>query len=1022
MARTTPRVDPQGLIADGAEPTAIGSVAWYAWVEQQRSFAFVGTRGRFTARKEPRPGGLYWYAYRRVQGHLHTAYLGRSSELTLPCLEQVAHALATAAESARPGPPAPAPAASSRLSLNTKLQRPPPRPDRVPRLSVLARLDQAVGRTLTLVAAPAGFGKTTLVSAWAVQARWPVAWVSLDASDNDPTRFWAYVAQALHDALPAAGELTASPPALPRLLESLVGSAQPIVLVLDDYHLIETAAIHEALGYLLDHGPAALRVVFITRTIPPFPLARLRANGDLHELGVPDLQFSLADTQTFLNEVMALDLAPADVALLAAHTAGWVAGLHLAALALHGQDDRASFLATFTGSQPHIRDYLAEEIFLQQPAAIQQFLLDTAVLRQLDGPLCTALTGQPESPALLEQVAKAQLFLAPGDPTATWYRYHPLFAEFLQDRLARTQPAQAAILHRRASAWYAQEERWADAIHHALAARDFDQAADWINRVAAFAIQRGEVVTLLGWLQALPADLVRARPGLSSWTAWMLLLVGQLDAVEAHLQAAAQGFGRWIAAPHEAPAALPLPVLIQHGLGQVAVIRAAVARSRGDVPGIRAAVAQAASYFQPGEQVAPRLHSHLLLNDGYAHLMDGAFAEAVQVLTAARAVCRIGDQTYTEIAVVHALALVDLLQGRLHQADRLYQQATQLAAGGDQQALPAAGIAYVGLGELRYEWDDLAAADTYLRQGIDLGMLTGSWDMVVWAYLVLARLRQAQGQDAAAWALLDQAAALAQAGHTPQGAALVAAGQARRALALGDAAQVARWLHTYAPHGAAGDLTAILPRPHREPVEYLTLVRILLAQDQPTEALTLLARLHPEAAPVGHLANRIELLLLQTQAWAALGDLPAARRALARALAQGAVGHYIRSFVDEGPALGLLLRDLIGAVDPDAGFAPDHAYLITLLQAFHRAYPQAIPAPAPPLSTPLPPLTAREQEVLGLLAAGLSYRAIADRLVVSENTARWHIKNLYRKLQVRERAHLVERLPELNRPAGPGRP
>jgi LuxR family maltose regulon positive regulatory protein len=892
----------------------------------------------------------------------------------------------------------------------------------VPRPAAQARLDQALERKLTLVTAPAGFGKTTLVSAWAAHTSWPVAWVSLDRSDNDPIRFWSAVTQALQQTIPALRGRTSAPPPLLRLLERLDGSARPVVLVLDDYHLIEAAAIHEALGYLLDQGPTALRVVLVTRTVPPFPLARLRANGHLSQLGVSDLQFSLADAQLFLNEVMGLGLPTAEVALLTGHTAGWIAGLQLVALALHGQSDRAAFLATFTGSQPHIRDYLAEEIFLQQPEAIQHFLLDTAVLRQLDGPLCTAMTAQPDSPALLEQVAQAQLFLAPGNLTATWYRYHPLFAEFLQDRLARTQPDREVVLHRRASAWYAQQARWADAIHHALAAGDFAQAADWINRQAAFVIQRGEVVTLLGWLQALPEDLVRARPGLSSWTAWMLLLVGQLDAVEPHLQAAERGFQRWIAAPHEAPAVVPLPVLLQHGLGQVAVIRAALARNQGDVAGIRAAVAQAAAYFQPGEPVAPRLHSHLLLNEGYADLMQGNFAPAGRVLTEARAVCRNGDQIYTEVAVVHALALVEMLQGRLHQADRLYQQAVQRAGGGDQQALPAAGIAYVGLGELHYEWDDLAAAETYLRQGMDLGMLTGSWNMVIGAYLVLARLRHAQGEDAAAGTLLDQAAALAQAGATRPGAALVAAGQARLALARGDEEPVTRWLHTYAPHRAAGDLAAILPRPHREPFEYLTLVRILLAQGQPAGALTLLARLRPEEPPTGHLANRVELLLLQAQAWVALGDEPAARHALAGALAQGVIGHYTRSFVDEGPALGGLIRDLIGAADLPAALALDPTYLTTVLLAFHRAYPQVISAPVPPLATPLPPLTAREQEVLGLLAAGLPYRAIAERLIVSENTARWHIKNLYRKLQVRERAHLSERVRELNRPAAPRLP
>src|SRR5436305_8619727 len=488
MARhAIPRViDNHLLLPESANasfsPIQVGSEAWYAWLSQPapRSFAFSSAQGTLTARREERHGTWYWYAYRSQSGRLHKTYLGKSEELTLPRLHEAATVLsAEGATSPRPSdtlsspqPPAASPpsSATSKPSLRlltTKISVPPVRLNMVTRPRLTQRMNTALRGTLTLIVAPAGWGKTTLLSAWHADARpgaWPLAWVSLDEGDNDPIRFWTYVISALNPLHPGVGETplalmygSSSPPigdVLASLVNALIQLPTETVLVLDDYHLIEAQPIHDALTYLVEHLPPNLHLVIASRSDPLLPLARLRARGALTELRAANLRFTTDETTTYLTEVMGLSLSAEQVAALEARTEGWIAGLHLAALSLQGRDDGASFIASFTGSHRYVVDYLIEEVLSRQPEEVQDFLIQTCILDRLSGPLCDAVRERDDSQARLEHLERVNLFLVLLDDERQWYRYHHLFAEVLRSRLQQAAPMLVSELHHRASMWY----------------------------------------------------------------------------------------------------------------------------------------------------------------------------------------------------------------------------------------------------------------------------------------------------------------------------------------------------------------------------------------------------------------------------------------------------------------------------------------------------------------------------------------------------------------------------------------
>ena len=601
MARTTPRVSGDillGHLAAGTEtvPISLDTPAWFSWLEQHSTFCFDYAGGTFSARKEQRFGGWYWYAYRRRGRKLHTAYLGKSDLLTSERLHRVAQLLATPAASSNGHQPRRADMSSPSAPgprLSTKLFIPTPRPDLVHRPRLLQDLTRGVQRKLTLIAAPAGFGKTTLLSAWAARSPAPIAWVSLDASDNDATAFWDYVMAALDRLHPGVGDparalLYAPLPqpieaVLTMLMNGIAVLTDPVVLVLDDYHVIDAQPIHLAVTFLLEHMPPQLRVVLASRAEPPVSVARLRVQGHILEVRAADLRFTADETTSFLTEVMHLDLSPADIATLAGRTEGWIAGLHLAAVTLQGRGSPVGQVADFTGSHRSIVDYLAEEVLQRQPARVQRFLLETSILDRLNGPLCDAVTGHTGSQAMLEKTDAANLFLVPLDEQRFWYRYHHLFAEFLRNRLRQRQPDLVAQLHTRASSWHARHLLLIEAVTHALAAGEHESAANLIEQSAAMMLWvRCDVFTIQQIMKLLPDATARARPKVCLAYAWAVTLTRPSDA-ERFVRYAEDSLRQDQSHTHPGAGTATAQIVNRQALlGEIAAIRARVASIQGD--------------------------------------------------------------------------------------------------------------------------------------------------------------------------------------------------------------------------------------------------------------------------------------------------------------------------------------------------------------------------------------------------------------------------------------------------------
>jgi LuxR family maltose regulon positive regulatory protein len=898
--------------------------------------------------------------------------------------------------------------------LATKLHVPRPRPGFVARPRLLQRLAEGIARELVLVCTPAGFGKTTLLGDWARRGQRPVAWLSLDAGDNDPARFWRHVAAALDGALPgvagrAAPLLEGLRPAAfgaaaAALVNELAAVTEEVVLVLDDYHLIEAPPVQASLGFLLDHQPACLRLVLASRADPPLPLARLRARGQLAELRERDLRFTPEEAAELLHRAVGSELPEAAVVALGDRTEGWVAGLQLAALSLQGRSDIGEFVEGFSGSHRYVLDYLTEEVLDRQPEPLQSFLLETSVLERLSGPLCQAVTGRSNSQALLEQVERANLFLVPLDEVRGWWRYHHLFADLLRARLAREQPERFPELHHAAAAWSEQHGLVDDAVRHALAAGEPVWAARLIERHFDDLLRRNEDATLHRWLQGLPAEVVRSRPRLCLAQALWAWIGGRLEAVEPLVAEAEQTFAAVAEEPYE-PSVGRATSLVANVPAAIATFRAGLACMQGDAERATRFGRQALAHLTDADRT---LRSFARWYLAVADWLRGRLPEAEQALAGLVAEQRGAGERYFA-RLCYDLGQVQRAQGRLGAAVATYQQALD-AAGGAARLLPPAGMALVGQAGVLYERGELQAARDRATEGV------GSWRQLSYSLQLvaglatLARIRQAQGDPAGA---LEAIAEAERVQLSPTVVALfnpVPATRALLALAGGEVAEAARWVQD---RGLGPDDQPSYPRER----EYLVLARVLLAQHAPDRALGLLERLHRLAVGQGRTGSVIEIGVLQALARHANGDEPAGLTALAKALTLAAPEGYLRVFVDEGAPMATLLGRLLTTPATTQAMAAQMppAFLDRLLEAFEQTGQAALPRSRRGTALPglVAALSAREVEVLQLLAAGRSNPAIAEELVVSLDTVKRHVTHILDKLDAANRTQAVARAREL---------
>jgi LuxR family maltose regulon positive regulatory protein len=907
--------------------------------------------------------------------------------------------------------------------LATKLYIPPPRPKIVARPALIEKLNDGLsaGHKLTLISAPAGFGKTTLLSEWGAGCGWPVAWFSLDEGDNDPVRFLTYLVAALQKIQPNVGEgllhiLQSSQPApiesiLTTILNEIATISDNFIIILDDYHLVDAKAIDNTLTFLLEHLPPLMHLVITTREDPNLPLARLRVRGQLTELRTADLRFSPSETAEFLNQVMGLSLTGENIAALEARTEGWVAGLQLAALSMQGHQDVSGFIQAFAGDHRYIVDYLVEEVLKRQPEPIRNFLLQTAILERLNGSLCEAVTGQPGGKARLETLQRGNFFLIALDDRRHWYRYHHLFADVLQLHLLAEQPDQVPALHQRASDWYGQNGSPTDAIRHALAGGDFERAAGLIELAAPAMGRNRQATALLGWLKSLPNELLRARPILSVAYAHLLLDGGQIDGVEERLQDAEW----WLDATADKPArpGTPSPAMVvvdddafRHLPGAIAVARAGLALARGNV-------ADTVKYARRVLDLLPE-DDHLNRGGtagflGLAAWTSGDLEAAHRAFADGMAHLQKAGNISDVIGGAITLADIRLAQGRPREAKRTYEQALQLAMAQGEPVLRGTADIYVGLAELNSEYNDLRAAIQQLQRSKELGEHTGFAQNRYRRCVVMARIRIAQGDLDGALDLLDEAERLYVSAFSPNVRPIQAL-KTRVWVAQGRLQEALVWAREQGL-SADDDLSYL-----RE-FEHVTLVRVLLARykidhsgSSIREASGCLERLLKAAQEGGRVGSVIEILGLQALAHQAEGDIPAALKPLQRALTLAEPEGYIRLFLDEGPPMIQLLREAASR-----RILP--GYTGKLLAGFEAAG-QSSAGEAPlrihPASQPMiEPLSQRELEILRLFKTELSGPEIARELVIALSTVRTHTKSIFSKLNVNDRRAAVKRAVEL---------
>jgi LuxR family maltose regulon positive regulatory protein len=894
--------------------------------------------------------------------------------------------------------------------LRTKLYLPPPNPRVVNRPHLFSRMNEglATGCKLILISAAVGYGKTTLVSDWLSGLNTPSAWLSLDPEDNDPPQFWKYVIAAVQTVQPEIGNTafnllqTAQSPPIENLLVDLINQittlADKIILVIDDYHLIETTEVHKELNFLLDHLPSQLNLVLITREDPPLRLPQLRARRQMIEIRATDLRFTAEETSKFFSETATgLDITADEIAVLQRRTEGWVAGLQLAALSLQNITDKTSFIYDFAGNDRYVVDYLIHEVMEHQPPHIKDFLLKTAFLNRFTASLCDAVTEQNNAIECLIHLQQANLFLISLDNKREWYRYHQLFADLLCYQLKVAVGIEGIkALHQRAADWYAKNGFTDEAIHHYIEIEAFANAAVLMEKVTINLIVQGQLRKVLAWLDSLPEDFLRTRSLLCVCHAWALNLSGQAPAVESRLLDAEEALSI-------APQAQQEDIL-----GLIDYIRAFLARRQNHIPLSTEYLRQSAERLSQDNLA---IRGAVKLGLGFNYYLSGKLIEAEHTLQEARQDGRTAKAIYTTLIAMAVQANTYVAQGKLNQAVQLFEET--IAAGlsfNNSRPFPPAGYACAGLGGVAYEQNDLEKAERLLGEAVELGKLIGDWSIIRRGLLPLAWCKQIQGDSKTAHELWRQALDVVQKAESKRVEANLRVHQARLWLAQATRnanksalAFAAEWAENYQHQNPD-------PASYAQALAQRTLAWLRVAQGRAELALAVLDVVAEAAIAGRHTANQIDILTLQGLAHSSLGDTGSALTALKQAFILAVPEGYVRTFVDYGPPMQALLRQA-GKMD----LFPE--YVSKLLAAFTTNAGEDRPTKTLKPSSLRPlveTLTDQEMSILRLMAAGLSHHEIASELYLSINTIKWHTTHIYGKLGVHRRAHAVARARELN--------
>ncbi len=896
--------------------------------------------------------------------------------------------------------------------LTTKFYPPPLRPSVVHRLRLLEKMNQSMqeGARLTLITAPAGYGKTTLALEWITSLNCSYSWLSLDRTDNHPIQFLTYLIAALgqvdeqiREALTAAldtqtelGEDARVQSLLMLLVNQLAGVRAPFVLVLDDYHTLTELAVHQALEFILEHQPLQMHVVIATRQDPLLPLSKLRSRGQLTEIRLGELRFTQQEAGQFLNDTMRLGLHQDEVTALQVRTEGWIAGLQLAALSLAEMPAwsqtaldakaRSDSIRAFTGDDRHVADYLLDEVLSRQPEEIQRFLLYTSVLKHLSGSLCDSLLEfkEPSGQRILETLEHANLFVIPLDNRRQWYRYHHLFADLLNSRLQSADPELVAGLHRRASQWFEAAGDFAEAVDHALLAEDFDNALRLIEELAGVSIwATGELPVLLNWARRLPEELLRTRPRLCLYCARALFFNGQVTLADKYLQQA-----------EDALKARRQSGSVTDELWGVLYTNQATVRAMCGDSEEALELAGRAKSLVPAEDVST--HARIAHAVGMAEYLTGNVSAAQAAFSQAVHLTKQVSNRNLGLDVIACLALTQILACELTEAELTCQNA--LAPDVATRSVPAAGPIFLALALIQYERNDLPTAREAVETSIELAR-KAAWPHVLWqAYLLQAQIHQALKEPQAAQDALDQAEQLAIRYTIPRVSRVISAYRARIALAQGNVDTALRWARGYQPDAATEQLRDF---------EELTLAHVLLSQGGCTEALPSLSSTLEKSRSSGRIASVIEADILKAQALEATGEPQEASRSMLEAVELAEPEGFVRPFLEQGRCVA----DLLTRIRQRALPASAMSYSWRLLEAFEDG--RSLPVPIKPQNALVEPLSQRELEVLCLMGDGLSNPEIAARLYLSVNTLRAHTTHIFRKLDVHNRVQAISRAREL---------